>query len=215
MLSLLAQVSAESPWEQWQVQVAVIGAIITALLAVVQALAGLVQRRHEMRTRQAETGRELVEEMLDQAGDALSMLDFDSNQYELDNGKLETITSTDVEESLRQPVERQDPIAIFVRESFDALFYYFEHFEHYIRVRLTRFEDLQAPAEYYVAYMAEDRELYSKYLNTTMFKRAARFLNRFEIWTSAVPVAAQEKRRIPNPRRARPSGKVTARKAAS
>jgi hypothetical protein len=213
LLLLLLQ-APESPWQQWQIQVAVIGAIITALLAVFQALATLVQRRHEMRTKQAETGRALVEEMLEQADGALRLLEFDSDEYELDNGVLKPIASKDVTQSLKQPVERQDAVAIFVRESFDSLFYYFEQFEHYIHVRSTQFEDVQAPAEYYITYMAEDRELYSEYLKTTMFKRAARFLNRFESWTTSVPVPIKEKRRVPNPSRVRRSGKVTVRKGA-
>jgi hypothetical protein len=110
-------------WSSWQTKTAVFGALLTALLAVLQAAAGLMQRRHELRVRQAETGTKLVEEMMEEADDALVMLDSDQARFELDNGHIATITSEDVTESLRQPVSGDDDKATFVRESFDTLLY--------------------------------------------------------------------------------------------
>jgi hypothetical protein len=199
---MLVDSSNPDIWSSWQTKTAVFGALLTALLAVFQAAAGLMQRRHELRLKQAETGTKLVEEMLQEADDALVMLDSDQAEFELDNGHIATITSEDVTESLRQPVSRDDDKAIFVREGFDTLLYYLERFEHAIEARLVRFADVQTPTEYYLAYMAAERALFERYIEVTLFRRVPHFLGRFSVWTKSPVKPSRRKRPGPGQKRA-------------
>jgi hypothetical protein len=189
-------------WSSWQTKTAVFGALLTALLAVLQAAAGLMQRRHELRVRQAETGTKLVEEMMEEADDALVMLDSDQARFELDNGHIATITSEDVTESLRQPVSGDDDKATFVRESFDTLLYYLERFERAIEARVVHFSDVETPTEYYVAYMAAERALFERYIEVTLFRRVPHFLGRFSVWTKSQVKPSRRKRPGPGKKRA-------------
>jgi len=69
-----------------------------------------------------------------------------------------------------------------VRWCFDALFYSLEQIEHSLQLGLLRFEDLEAPASYYVALMARDKKLFQDYAELIRFRRAVKFLERFPEW---------------------------------
>lgn len=172
------------PLQIWAWLVAVVGGLVAAGLALWQAAQNHQQREKEHRWRQAAAGRDLVDEMLDDeaASDALAMLDSDERQYELDNGHSAKITAKQVLAALKLPPTSTDASSVYVRECFDSLFYYFARFEHFISTELTRFEDVREPAEYYVEYLAEDKDRYIRYLEVARFRKVPAFLARFPPW---------------------------------
>jgi len=177
--------------------VAVVGGLIAAGLALWQAAQNHQQREKDLRWKQAAAGRDLVDEMLDDEGAsvALDMLDSDEREYELDDGASATITAEQVLAALKLPPKSDADDCVYVRECFDALFYYFARFEHFLKTGLVTFEDVREPAEYYVEYLAEDKPLYLKYVEVARFRSVPEFLDRFPSWRDAAPVSSSSGRR--------------------
>jgi hypothetical protein len=76
----------------------------------------------------------------------------------------------------------------FVRDAFDTLYYYLDRFEHFIRVGLTSFEDVSSPLDYYVDYLAEDKNTHEQYIALTRYTRVTQFLERFPRWQNPIVV---------------------------
>jgi hypothetical protein len=171
----------------WQVaawQAAVFGGLITAFLAVVQATAATRQRRRELRWKQAEVGRDLMDKLLDEplSNATLLMLDSNAREYRITDQDKVTIRAADMLRALDADNLPEGPSYEFVRDAFDTFYYYLDRFEHFIQVGLTRFEDVKSPIDYYIDYLAEDKALHIKYIALTRYTRVSLFLERFENW---------------------------------
>jgi len=173
-------------WQENAWKVAVIGGLLTAFLAIIQAVAATRQRRRELRWKKAEMGRDLMDKVLDEplSNAALLILDSEVRVYEIANGSQVTITANDMLAALRVPELPQTPLHEVVRDAFDTLYYYLDRFEHFIAVELTSFEDVSSPLDYYVDYLAEDKDLHLQYIGLTRYTRVLRFLERFPNWRS-------------------------------
>ncbi|MEA3093651.1 MAG: hypothetical protein QOJ04_4993 [Caballeronia sp.] len=126
----------------WQVnswKAAVIAGLITAFLAVVQAIVATLQRRRELRWKQAETGRDLMDKLLDEplSNAALLMLDSDVRIYKIGEKESARIAAADMLAALCAQDPPQEAIHEFVRDAFDTLYYYLDRCEHFIAVGLT------------------------------------------------------------------------------
>jgi hypothetical protein len=75
----------------------------------------------------------------------------------------------------------------FIRDAFDALFDVFERLEHFVRIDLIRFEDVEPRLRYYVGKLAaaDERPVAEVFLNAYDFKLAPCFLKRFASWNSS------------------------------
>ena len=72
----------------------------------------------------------------------------------------------------------------FIRDAFDNLFDGFERLEHFIRIKLIRFEDVEPRLRYYVGKLGADdeRPVAEVFLTAYGFALALRFLERFASW---------------------------------
>lgn len=172
----------------WQVGtwiVAVFGGLTAAGLGIWQAVENRRQRVRELRWKQAESAKRLIDEMFHEelSNFATLMLDSWSRMYPIPQAGEVKIAWEDILEALK--VERfanEDPKNDFVRDCFDMFFYYLDRFEHLIQAELTTFEDLRTPLQYYVDMMAEDKAVFVPYIQFCKYKNIWQFLERFPNW---------------------------------
>lgn len=165
--------------------VAIVGGLIAAFKAIAES-------RENRRWKQAEMAKTCLDEIWrDQlAFAALKMLDWTGLSFKMpDDTTTPPITHEQRRDSLRV-VNTQFPTGDpgpFIRDAYDALFDGFERLEHFIRIKLIRFEDVEPRLEYYVEKLgtADERPVVLAFLNAYGFALAQRFLERFASWKSA------------------------------
>jgi hypothetical protein len=164
--------------------VAIIGGLTSAVILILAMRGGTEQRARELRWNQAKLAMELVDGMLSdsQAFNALRMADWSAYDYEI-KGKDYEITSTQVQFALDVKNNRNLPgiQGIFIRESFDRLFYHMGKIERSLESGLIRFEDVRSPMDYYVPFLRSTYgETLISYMKQLNHNDALRFMNRFQ-----------------------------------
>ncbi|MDZ7263694.1 MAG: hypothetical protein ONB16_03860 [candidate division KSB1 bacterium] len=164
--------------------VTIIGGFVAATIAIYNLILNRKIREKELRFKQAQMGKQIIEEMFDDeaAGNALLMIDFERRSFDVGSRKKLMITQNDVVRSLDPEMQDEDRRSIFIRECFDGLFYYLDRFEHFIKIGLITFEDVAVPLQYYATIMSKQKSVYMNYITLTQFERALIFLNRFSAW---------------------------------
>jgi len=167
--------------------ITVIGGLFGVYKILDDRAKSLQQHEEELRWRRAQAGKSLNDEMLQNAGAvaALTMLDWEEREYEIQPKVQRVITRADMLRSLRVVEDHPSDKEKYVRDSFDNLFYLMGIFEHYIKQRLIDFGDIQQPIEYYVGKMTPYRAVMEQYLTKGGFKLATALLCRFESWQTA------------------------------
>jgi len=172
--------------------VAIVGGLVAASKALTELRRSNEQRREDMRWKQAEMAKKCLDEMRSNslAQAAMKMLDWSGLTYDLPSGgqtgPIDHKTRRSALRTANTVFNPGDPDP-FIRHSFDALFDNFERLEHFVRINLIKFEDVEQPLSYYVAKLAgpEERPLIGSYLLTYGFQSAQDFLNRFPQWRAA------------------------------
>jgi hypothetical protein len=147
------------------------------------------QREAELLWNQAEAAKKIQDEMVDdpQADAAMKMLDWLRRDYELADKTIQPISTSEAMYALRTENFAFSKSEVFVRDSFDALLYYLQLFEHYIESGLVRFEDTTFPLGYYVDKMAEHREPISNFITTYYEKtNILTYLRRYPSWRDSI-----------------------------
>ena len=82
---------------------------------------------------------------------------------------------------LRAPEHRdvEDDESRYVRDCFDMLMFYLDRIEHYVAIDLVVFQDVESPADYYVAKMAPHKVVYVQYVRSIPYPRVLHFLQRY------------------------------------
>jgi len=186
-----------NPWQVGAWIVAIVGGLIAAGLAIWQAAQNRQQRALELRWKQADSAKHLIDEIFHDefSNCATLMLDSWDRAYPIPGASKVKIPWEDVVRALKvQSFDTEDLKSIFVRDCFDTLFYYLDRFEHFIQVGLTTFEDLRMPTQYYVDMMAEDKALFVSYIKYCKYTNIWQFLDRFPKWVEEqLPRGEQEK----------------------
>jgi hypothetical protein len=164
--------------------VTITGGFIAAFMAIYNLVLSRRIREKELRFKQAQVGKQIIEEMFDDdaAGNALLMIDFEKRSFDVGSKRKIVINIEDVLQALNPDNKSEDAKTIFIRESFDGLFYFLDRFEHFVQIGLTTFEDVAVPIKYYATIMTTHRSTFLKYIQLTQFERALTFLNRFSFW---------------------------------
>ncbi len=156
--------------------VAVVGGLIAAFIAI-------AQWRKDHRWKQAEIAKTCLDEIRSDALShaAIRMLDWTGLSFDLPGGDKTPQISHEQRRSALRTVNTVFPPGDpgpFVRDAFDALFDRFERLEHFIRIKLIRFEDVEPPLKYYVGKLAapDEREVTNAFLDAYGFELAASFL---------------------------------------
>ena len=166
-----------------------IAAVVGGLIASFKAIA---EWRKDLRWKQAEMAKTCLDEIRNNqlASAALKMLDWDGRSFEESpNKSTSPIYHEDRRSALRvvNPVFPPGDPGPFIRDAFDTLFDGFERLEHFIRIDLIRFEDVEQPFRYYVSKLAapEEYPVIQAFLKEYSFVLAFRFLDRFAEWRAA------------------------------
>jgi hypothetical protein len=162
--------------------VAVVGGLIAAFKAI-------EEWRNNLRWKQAEMAKTCVDEVNRNplATAALKMLDWSGLSFDVPGGgKTGQITHEQRRLGLRtaNTVFGHGDDGPFIRDAFDALFDGLERLEHFIRIELIRFEDVEPAFHYYVDKLAvpEERVVIDSFVRTYGFELARCFLERFPAW---------------------------------
>jgi len=169
--------------------VAIVGGLVAAFMAVAQFRRANDQRREDLRWKQAELAKRCLDEIRgdDLACAAMKMLDWVGLTYEKPGGgKTGAIDHNARRAALRttNTFFVPDDDSPFIRDAYDALFDRFERLEHFIRIHLITFEDVEPAFLYYVERMAgpEDRSVFAAFLESYGFGLAQSFIGRFRPW---------------------------------
>lgn len=153
-----------------------------------QRIDELKQQRTELRWRQAQAAKQLLDEMQEdsQAVAAMDMLDSESRIFEIAPDTRVDITVARWLAAL-QPAPDSANVLLdsFVRGCFDSLFYFMAMLDHYVAREFVLFEDAKFPLDYYIKIMAEDKAVYRSYLSSYGLTGTERFLERFPDWVNA------------------------------
>jgi hypothetical protein len=134
--------------------VAIIGGLVAASKALAEFRRANDQRREDMRWKQAEMAKRCLDEIRNDslARAALKMLDWSGLSYERPGGtKTGPIDRDTRRAALRttNTIFSQDDDSPFIRDAYDALFDGFERLEHFIRMKLIVFDDVEPVFRYY------------------------------------------------------------------
>jgi hypothetical protein len=179
---------------------AIVGGIVVALKFGTELRQGREQRAKDLRWRQAQAGKALNDEMLDdpEAAVALQMLDFDGRAFKFPSGDVHRVSHDQVRRILDPRNENKDLSQndLYVRDCFDGLFYYFATLEHYVRSTLVLRDDIAFPLDYYVPLLTRLLPEVERYLDHFGLERSKAFLSRYEKWRERTsPPRTDEARR--------------------
>jgi hypothetical protein len=200
--------------------IAALGALVVAWVAFRQWGQAIQQRRDEtqqreqdLRWRQAEQGRKVLDDLFlsEQHGglDALMMADlpegvpeeFEDRRYNPAAKKPISVCHNQVIDALRKAVQNPnalDRTEAFIIECFDDLFYYLERIGLFLKSGFITLEDVGSPLRYYAEKMIRGKtwEVYKNYLETIRAYRALHFLQLVE---SSRPQEEEKMTRVLSP----------------
>jgi hypothetical protein len=174
--------------------VAIAGGLIAAFAAIYQLRINTTQRKAELRWKQANLGRELVDEICrGGAGKAHQMLDYyeEGRTFEAIPEDSKTITLPEILAALDLNNVSKTKKSIFIRECFEHLFYSLHRLEHFIESDLLEFEDVNTPFEYYAEIMVKHKQVFVNYMTQAKYRRAILFLDRFQKWKEGTCCTSQ------------------------
>jgi hypothetical protein len=169
-------------------------ALAAATVALIQAFFSIRQKQRELRWKQAELARELIDNLFEwpASRNALAIVDEGESDYELKGyGRHHVTPSVDIPKALAVSGGRivsTDPKDRFIQKCFDVLFFNISRIEHSIDIGVVDRSDVLVPARYYVLQLVPYKNVLEAYIATTGFSSAEKFLRYFTEWTpSLVP----------------------------
>jgi hypothetical protein len=180
-------------WKDWIQTLSWIGAVIGIVVALLKYISEqnkdreqrareLAQSKLELRWRQAEAAKKLLDEMLSDpyAVAAMRMLDWDDAEFEVKPDVKIVVSQKDYLTALRVSNLHFDVKEQYIRDCFDYFFYFMGTIEHYVQSELVRLEDVVFPPDYYMRIIDRNREVFEKFLDFYKLNRAARFMKRLD-----------------------------------
>jgi hypothetical protein len=162
-----------------------VGIVVTGVKFGIELRLTREQRERDLRWKQAEAGKALNDEMLEdpRAWLALQMLDYPGRTFKLlPSEKTVVVTHDDVRRALDPVTQTSEDKLLDIRDCFDSFFYYLAAFEHRIQNTLILPEDVAYPMEYYVRLLAKFRPQVDAYLRHYELDRSQAFLAKYPEW---------------------------------
>ena len=155
------------------------GVVFGAVRGISELKMRRIASETEQRWKQADLARQLLERIeSDEAIQlAFRMLDYDKGDIDV-RGQY-TVNYQDVRSALRVKELLPESKETEIRDCFHALFGSLDHLEHYIRINLIVFQDVEYPLEYWMSNMLDRWEIFSEHLSAYRFKLAKKFVERF------------------------------------
>lgn len=169
-------------------EIAAAGGLILGIVTYIsQQVLNRQQRRRELehgklqqRWKQAEAAKKILDEIHSDknAAAAMKMLDWNDVEFETAPGKREVIWEKDYVQALRTKDLDFTDKEVFIRNSFDSLFYYMAMMEHYIKSDLILLEDVSFPLDYYLKIMKRNYAVIENFLTHYEQQKTTDFIKR-------------------------------------
>jgi hypothetical protein len=163
--------------------VASIVGLIAAFKAIYEIAQNRKQRKKELRWKKANVAKELLDEIFehDYAKNAILIMDSTKfmRKYKIDEDEYEEISYDNVKELLNEPSPNPGKKAIYIKDCFDWVFYFIDRIEHYIRIELIDFEDVEVPLARYSRIIEGDKLIFETYITDQQCFLALEFWRRF------------------------------------
>jgi hypothetical protein len=173
---------------------AIVGGLVTAIVAVVQLARGVSQSVREFEWKQAEQGRAMVNAMVNDKGwEAMTMLDFpEGRTYELVPGKRELIRPEEVVSALENAISEKaaqlTETQRFIVDRYDRLFFMVSQLQVAIRSGLVRKDDVKFPLSWYVEKrLCKRKRLLLDYMRETAAPETTDFFDSVDAWKRCSP----------------------------
>ncbi len=168
---------------------AVIGGLVTAIVAVAQLARGVSQSVREFEWKQAEEGRAMIKAMLtDDGWDAMTMLDFpEGRTYEIAADTKVLIRPPEVVVALQtsssERAKRTDTQR-FIIDRYDRLFFLVSQLQVAVRSGLVRKDDVAFPLSWYVEKrLCRHKQLLVDYMKENAARETLDFFVSLDAWT--------------------------------
>ncbi len=163
--------------------VGIFGGLIAAFAGIYQLWQGNVQSGRELRWKQAELAREMVNKMMaDEGWKAMEMMDWDDEgrAYEI-NGQQEKVNVQAVYAALEKDESTDKDRHIIDR--LDRTFFLVSQLESAVRSELVRIEDVRFPLSWYAAKrMCPRKQLFESYMRENAAPETLQFFERLDEW---------------------------------
>ena len=148
--------------------------------------------------RKMEAAQKMLDSMATDEGyvAATLMLDWTCRDFEVGGQKVE-ITQEGMLRALRTKPHAFDDVEVFIRDSFDTLFYFFERINYQIEIGMTDLAYVRFPLRYYACRIAENRPVFDNYLDTYTFAGAKALIDKLIEEPGPRPVPHAEHSRSP------------------
>lgn len=167
--------------------VAVGGGLVAAFKTIQELRQSRRQRCEELRWKQANIAKQLLDELFDReySENAVLMLDWNKGQrkYVVGNESLmisykDVITALKKDQSdlTREPSDGLSEKEIYIRECFDFFFYFVDRIRHYIKINLINFDDIKAPLKSYARKINDNGEVYYSFMQAQEYEYAEKLI---------------------------------------
>lgn len=161
----------------------IVGGLIAVFTGIYQLSQSTVQSARELRWKQAELAREMVNKMLSDDGwKAMEMMDWEDEgrEYEI-NGHKEKLNVNAVYTALEKS-ESTDKDR-FIIDRLDRSFFLVSQLETAVRSDLVRLEDVKFPLSWYAAKrMCPRKRLFEEYMKENAAPETLQFFQRLDEW---------------------------------
>ena len=162
-----------------QLGVLVLG-ILGGLVAAVKALFDL---RENLRWKRADTAKAFLSEIHehDFASNAVMMLDWHDSQHEyaITPDEKQDISYQQVLTALGKDKKDCTDLERFIRDCFDWFFYFIDRIEHYLTLKLIKFEDVAAVFKPYAKVIELNKDTYVEFMKAHYYESALKFWRRY------------------------------------
>jgi hypothetical protein len=163
--------------------IGVIGGLIAIFTGIYQLGQSNVQNARELRWKQAELAREMVNKMLSDDGwKAMEMMDWEDEgrEYEI-NGHKEKVNANAVYAALEKN-ESTDKDR-YIIDRLDRTFFLVSQLESAVRSDLVKVEDVKFPLSWYAAKrMCPRKQLFENYMKENSAPETLQFFQRLDEW---------------------------------
>jgi hypothetical protein len=152
--------------------------------AIYEIRANREQRAEELRWKQAQASKELLDDIHNHelTSQAVHMMDWakGSAEYKIRDDFSAVIDYPTVLKALAMNQDQPcDELMVYIRDCFDWLFYRVERIEYYIRCGFIRFEDVRDVFQSYARQVAGHDEAFKDFLRFHEYHLAREFFSRF------------------------------------
>jgi len=164
-------------------QVTIMGALIAVFTGLFQFYQSNVQNARDLRWKQAQLAREMVEKMVaDDGWKAMEMMDWeDEGRYYEINGQKERINAATVYAALER--DQSTDKDKYILDRLDRTLFLVSQLESAVRSELVRIEDVRYPMSWYAAKrLCPRKKLFEDYMKENAAPETLQFFERLDEW---------------------------------